>query len=107
MLENISEEVKSWVLKVLIWPILAISVQLAVKSKKEKLTYGIVFAAFITGISSAWLFSEYVSMNFAHQYQPLIIAVIAISGEKIGEYILYTINFKKLFDALMAIFNSK
>jgi len=36
--------------------------------------------------------------------QPLIIGIIAISGEKIGEYILYKINFDSFLDILIKIF---
>ena len=104
---DVSEEVKSWIVKPLIWAMLAISVKLAVQSKREKITVGIVITSFLAGIGSAWIFADYVLMNYSHQYQPMIIAIIAISGEKIVEYILYKVNFQALIDALMKIFNSK
>jgi hypothetical protein len=107
MLENVSEEIKSWIVKPLIWAMLAISVKLAVQSKRERITLGIVITSFLAGIGSAWIFADYVILNYSHQYQPMIIAVIAISGEKIVEYILYKVNFQALLDALMKIFNSK
>lgn len=107
MFENISDEIKTWVFKPLVWAVMAISVKLAVQSKKEKLTLGIVVTSFMAGIGSAWLFADYVTINYSHQYQPLIIAMIAISGEKIVEYILYKLNFQALLDALIKIFNSK
>lgn len=86
---------------------LAISVKLAVQSKRQKITIGIVVTSFLAGIGSAWIFADYVVMNYSHQYQPMIIAVIAISGEKIVEYILYKINFQVLLDSLIKIFNAK
>jgi hypothetical protein len=104
---DVSEEIKSWLVKPLIWAMLAISVKLAVQSKREKITIGIVITSFLAGIGSAWIFADYVLMNYPHQYQPMIIAVIAISGEKIVEYILYKVNFQALIDALIKIFNSK
>ena len=107
MFENLSEEIKSWIVKPLIWAMLAISVKLAVQSKRQKITVGIVITSFLAGIGSAWIFADYVMLNYSHQYQPMIIAVIAISGEKIVEYILYRVNFQALLDALMKIFNSK
>lgn len=107
MFENLSDEIKSWVFKPLVWAMMAVSVKLAVQSKKEKLTVGIVLTSFLAGVGSAWLFADYVTMNYEHQYQPLIIAMIAISGEKIVEYILYKINFQALLDSLIKIFNSK
>ncbi len=107
MFENVSEEIKSWIVKPLIWAMLAISVKLAVQSKRQKITVGIVITSFLAGIGSAWIFADYVMLNYSHQYQPMIIAVIAISGEKIVEYILYRVNFQELLDALMRIFNSK
>ena len=107
MLENISDEFKSWILKPLVWAMLAISVKLAVQSKREKITIGIVITSFLAGVGSAWLFADYVTLNYEHQYQPLIIAMIAISGEKIFEYILYKINFQALLDLVFKIFNHK
>lgn len=107
MFENVSDEIKSWVLKPLVWAMMAVSVKLAVQSKKEKLTIGIVVTSFMAGVGSAWLFADYITMNYSHQYQPLIIAIIAISGDKIVEYFLYKINFQQLLDSLIKIFNSK
>jgi hypothetical protein len=107
MLENISDEFKSWILKPLVWAMLAISVKLAVQSKREKITIGIVITSFLAGVGSAWLFADYVTLNYEHQYQPLIIAMIAISGEKIVEYVLYKINFQALLDLIFKIFNHK
>lgn len=107
MFDNVSDEIKSWVLKPLVWAMMAVSVKLAVQSKKEKLTMGIVVTSFMAGVGSAWLFADYITMNYSHQYQPLIIAIIAISGDKIVEYFLYKINFQQLLDSLIKIFNSK
>jgi|LakMenEpi09Nov12_1017454.scaffolds.fasta_scaffold15913_1 hypothetical protein len=107
MFENISDEFKSWILKPLVWAMLAISVKLAVQSKREKITIGIVITSFLAGVGSAWLFADYVTLNYEHQYQPLIIAMIAISGEKIVEYFLYKINFQALLDLIFKIFNHK
>jgi hypothetical protein len=107
MFDSVSEEIKSWIVKPLIWAMMAISVKLAVQSKRERITLGIVITSFLAGIGSAWIFADYVILNYSHQYQPMIIAVIAISGEKIVEYILYKVNFQALLDALMKIFNSK
>lgn len=104
MFESISQEVKTWVLKPLIWAMVAISVKLAVQSRRNKITLGIVITSFITGVGSAYLFSDYVSGAFSHEMQPLIIGIIAISGEKIGEYILYKINFDSFLDILIKIF---
>ena len=107
MFENVSDEIKSWVLKPLVWAMMAVSVKLAVQSKKERLTMGIVVTSFMAGVGSAWLFADYITMSYSHQYQPLIIAIIAISGDKIVEYFLYKINFQQLLDSLIKIFNSK
>lgn len=107
MFENLGSEIKTWLLKPLVWAIMAVSVKLAVQSKKEKLTIGIVLTAFAAGVGSAYLFSDYVAYNYSHEYQPLIIGIIAISGDKIVEYLLYKVNFQALLDSLMKIFNSK
>ncbi len=104
MFESLSDEIKTWFIKPLIWAMVAISVKLAVQSRKNKITFGVAISSFVTGVGSAYLFSDYVSGAFTHEMQPLIIAVIAISGEKIGEYILYRISFDALLDVLIKIF---
>lgn len=104
MFESLSEEVKTWFIKPLIWAMVAISIKLAVHSRKNKITVGVAISSFVTGVGSAYLFSDYVSGAFSHELQPLIIAIIAISGEKIGEYILYRISFDSLIDLLIKIF---
>lgn len=107
MFENISDEFKSWILKPLVWAMLAISAKLSVQSKREKITLGIVITSFLAGVGSAWLFADYVTLNYDHEFQPLIIAIIAISSEKILEYILYKINFQALLDLFLKVFNHK
>jgi hypothetical protein len=104
MLESLNHEVKTWVLKPLIWAMVAISIKLAVQSRKNKVTFAIAISSFITGIGSAYLFSDYVSSSFSQDIQPLVIGVIAISGEKIGEYVLYRISFNSFIDLLIKIF---
>jgi hypothetical protein len=104
MLEKLNVEFQTWVFKPLIWAMVAISIKLAVQSRRNKVTWAIAISSFITGIGSAYLFHEYVTKSFSHEVQPLVIAVIAISGEKIGEYILYKINFEGLLDVLIKIF---
>jgi len=72
MFDSVSEEIKSWIVKPLIWAMMAISVKLAVQSKRQKITVGIVITSFLAGIGSAWIFADYVILNYSHQYQPMI-----------------------------------
>jgi hypothetical protein len=107
MFDNLGEELKTWLLKPLVWALMAVSAKLAVQSQKQKLTWGIVITAFAAGIGSAYIFSDYVVSNYSHEFQPMIIASIAISGDKIVEYLLYKVKFQALLDSIMKIFNSK
>ena len=98
MFEKINDETQTWFLKIIIPALVAVSIKIALHAKKTKLSVLQVMVSFISGIGSAYLFGDYVMSSFTHQMQPLIIAVVAISGEKIGYWIM-TLN----IDSIMSI----
>jgi hypothetical protein len=101
LFENVSQEVKTWFLKIILPALVGVAIKVAVQSKQEKITLVSVIWSFVAGVGSAYVFGDYVMTTFSHQWQPLIIAVVAISGEKIGTYLVYDINVKDLLKFIL------
>lgn len=96
MLETLSEEAKAFIFKVIIPALVAVSVKLAVMGKQGKITFFQVISSFVTGIGSAWLAGPFVQSYTSANSMPLVIAAIAISGEKIGYFFIYKLNIEEI-----------
>lgn len=86
------DEVKNWIFKIGLPSFVAISVKLAIQSKTMKMSWFVVITSFVTGVGSAYIFSDIVMTQVAPEYTSAVIAVIAISGEKIGYWLIYRFN---------------
>ena len=95
------EEVKNLFIKVLIPALIGVSIRLAITSKKQTMSVFNIIASVVVGCGVAWLFSGIIMDNFSEQFQPLIIALMAISGEKIATWVIYKWNVDKLIDSLI------
>lgn len=96
--EKLPEEVKALVLKTIIPGLIAVSIKLAIQAKQAKVTWVQIIVSFITGIGFAYLFADYVNETFSHPWQPMVTAMVAISGEKIGYWLVYKFKPESLFD---------
>lgn len=101
LFENVSSEVKTWFLKIILPALVGVAIKVAVQSKQEKVTLISIFWSFVSGVGSAYIFGDYVMTTFSHQWQPLVIAVVAISGEKIGNYLIYDLSIKDLLKFIL------
>jgi hypothetical protein len=101
------DDFKSWALKVIIPSLIAISIKLAVQSKRGVVSWFNVISSFITGIGSAYLCADLVMETFAHQYVPIVIAIITISGEKIGFWLVYKMNVESILEGLVKKYKGK
>ena len=93
-----NEEAKAFVIKIIIPALVAVSMKIAIMNKKTKVTIFQVTTSFITGIGSAYLFSGVIMESFSAKYIPLIVAVVTISGEKIGYWVVYKLNVEQLLE---------
>lgn len=100
-MEKIEEEIRSLIVKVLIPAIVAVSIKLAIASRKNKMTIFNIITSFIIGIGSAYLFSSFILSHFSDEYVPLMIALVTISGEKIGNWVIYTFNVDAFIKAMI------
>ncbi len=108
MLEKVDEEVKSFVFKVIVPALIAVSIKLAVMVKTEKsISMFQAVTSFITGIGSAWLSSPLIIAYTSEKSMPLVIAAVAISGEKIGYFFIYKFKAEELIKAIYEKYVSK
>lgn len=95
------EDFKSWVIKIILPSFVAISIKLAIQSKSQKMNWFTVTTSFVTGIGSAYVFSDIVLSQVATEYTTAVIACIAISGEKIGYWFVYRFNVESILEGLL------
>lgn len=78
--------------KVLIPAGIGVGIKVCIKMQREKMTILAIFLSFFVGVGFAWLASPYIFSAVSAERASLVIAVVAMSGEKIGEYIIYKWN---------------
>lgn len=100
-------EMKAFFLKILMPALVAISIKIAIQSKNRSVTVLQIVISFVTGIGSAYLFSGLIMENFSDAWIPIHISIVAISGEKIGQYLVYKFNIEGVLQLLIDNFKSK
>jgi hypothetical protein len=93
------EDFKTWIVKIILPSLVAVSIKLAVQSKKG-ITWFTVVTSFVTGVGCAYLFAPAVLSYTPMAWQTLAVAVIAISGEKIGLWLVYRFNVETVMTGL-------
>jgi len=101
MMEKLDEEARTFLAKVIIPALVAISVKLALQSKRQKVSLMNVVTSIIIGIGSAYLSSDWVLDNFGHGSVPIVIGTITITSEKIGYWLLDRFDVGGMIDAFM------
>lgn len=92
---------RTWLFKILLPSLVAVSIKLAVQSKKGAVSWFNVITSFITGIGSAYLTADLVLDSVSSHFVPIAIAIITISGEKIGFYLVYKLNVEFILENLV------
>lgn len=95
------EDTKVWIVKILLPSLVALSIKLAIQSKRESVTWFKIIISFITGIGSAYLSSDLVISTISHSYVPIAIAIITISGEKIGYWLVYKMDVESILETFL------
>lgn len=103
--------------KIILPAFLAVGMKLAVEMKKTKTKVSIfnIALSMIIGVGGAYLSSHLVTKHFNEENVPVIIAIIAITSDKIGEFLIYKLNidmfltsiFEGFFQYLSNLFNTK
>lgn len=103
--------------KILIPAIFGVGIKIAIEMKKDKtkVSFFNVCVSMFVGVAGAYICSGLVQSSFSREYQPIVIAFIAIITDKIAEYVIYKWNidlflsavFDGLFDFLSNTFKRK
>ncbi|AIX11870.1 hypothetical protein [Flavobacterium phage FCOV-F14] len=98
---NLKDEFINIVIKVILPATIGISIKLAVQAQKQKITAFRIILSFITGIGASYIAYPIIINNSGRDYVPLFISVIAISSEKIAEYLIYKFNIDYFLGSLI------
>ena len=100
---NIIKELTTFFFKIFIPAFIAISIKIATQIKKETMNFTRVIISFVVGIGCAYFIFPFVhdSDKIDSSYIPLLVGVVAMSGEKIAEYIIYKWDIDKLLTAFI------
>jgi len=90
----VNNEFYIFLTKIIFPAFLAVGVKIAIEMKKNKTKVSLfnVALSMIIGVGGAYLSSGMVIKNFNTENIPIIIALIAITSEKIGEFLIYKLN---------------
>jgi hypothetical protein len=103
--------------KIIFPAFLAVGIKIAIEMKKNKtrVNFFNICLSMIIGVGGAWLSSDLVLSSCDVNNVPIVIALIAITSEKIGEFLIYKLNvdlfltavFDGFFEYLSNIFKVK
>ena len=100
---TILEELSTFFFKIFIPAFIAISVKVATQIKQEKMNFSRILISFVAGIGCAYFVFPFVE----GKWTPLIVGVVAMSGEKIAEFIIYKWDVDKVIKNLLSNWISK
>lgn len=101
MKHSVWEEILAFFFKILLPPIVGISVKVAMKMEKEQMTVKRIIIAFVVGVGVTWLCSPIIVNAVPATYSPMILAVVAITADKITEYFMYKFNVDGMITAVL------
>ncbi len=96
MFDKIDEELRTFLLKIIIPALVAVSIKLAIMSQRVKISLFNILGSFVIGIGTAYLSGDIILHTVKSDYVPLVISVIALTGEKIAYWLLYSFKVDKL-----------
>lgn len=97
----IIDEILALFFKVLLPALIGVSIKIAIEMERKKMTIKRAIISVIAGVGLAWLSSGVIIRVIGIDYQPLMIAVVAITAEKVMEYMLYKFNIDMFLGALL------
>lgn len=85
-------EIYNFIFKALIPALVAVSLGLAVKAKTQRLTMKRVFISYITGVGVSYFAYPLIGYQYFGDFYGAVIGVIALTSEKIMEFLLFRFN---------------
>lgn len=92
IIDQISDYWLNFFVKVVLVACVAMSVKIAIQMKKEKVTLLNITLSFIIGIGFAMLSGSIILDTFSTNWATVVIAIVTLLGEKIGNWIIYKLN---------------
>jgi len=99
-MHRIPDDMWQLLTKTIIPALVAVSVGIAVKMKKTRITLLSAFTSYVIGIGFAFIFGFAINEHFEPDTAIMAIGAVAITGEKIGYWIIFTFEFDTIGDAL-------
>ncbi len=96
MLDKIDDELRTFFLKIIIPALVAVSIKLAIMSQRVKISLFNILGSFVIGVGTAYLSGDIILHTVKSEYVPLVISIIALTGEKISYWLLYSFKVDKL-----------
>jgi len=99
----VNNEFYVFLTKIIFPAFLAVGIKIAIEMKKNKtrVSFFNIFLSMLIGVGGAWLSSDIVLRNCETQNVPIAIALIAITSEKIGDFIIYKLNIDMFLTAVV------
>lgn len=101
MLDKIDQEFKTFLLKIIIPALVAVSIKIAIMSQRTKMSAFNIAGSFIIGVGVAYLTGDLILHSISPNYVPLVIGVLTLVGEKIAYWILFTLKVDKMAVSLL------
>jgi hypothetical protein len=98
---KVSDEVYQFITKVIAPATIGISFKVAVQMKREKVSYISVILSYVIGIAVAVISAPFINQNVPNPYRSMTLAIIAISGEKVGDWLIYQMEIDKFLGAIL------
>lgn len=98
----LQSELYIFLTKIIFPAFMAVGIKIAIEMKTNKIKASIlnVTLSMIIGVGSAYISSGIVQKEVATEYIPMVIALIAMTAEKIGQWIIYKLNVDNFLTAL-------
>ena len=103
MLDKIDNEMKTFIAKIILPALIAISIKLAIAHKRNRVSLIMVVCSLITGIGAAYLSSDIVLHTVDVQFIPAVIALISITSEKVAYWLMYKFNIDGVLNDLVQV----
>ena len=101
MMSKVTNELQELFVKIIVPALITISAMLAIENKRKKVSRSVVFCSIVVGVGIPYLCSTLIFEHISNEFIPVIVAVIALSSEKIMSWFMYKMNLDVLGDAFI------
>lgn len=103
----ISNELNELIFKILAPAFAALIISISVQIQNKKANLINIICSVAIGISCAYLSGNFILNHFSDDLAPLAIALVTITGEKVGYWFVIVFNFSKIGDGLIKLILKK